>query len=62
MYAEDRAMRRPFRGEMPFVLTLPLGPLGLERKRRARTQRRRRRAAALFVTVAVALAALALSV
>lgn len=60
MYLEDRAMRRPFRGEMPILLTLPLGPLGLERKRRARTQRRRR-LATLFVAFAVALAALALN-
>lgn len=60
MYLEDRAMRRPFRGEMPIMLTLPLGPLGIERNRRARTQRRRR-IATLLVAVGVAVAALALS-
>ena len=58
MYLEERAMRRPFRGEMPIVLTLPLGPLGLERWRRARTQRRWR-AAALVLALAAAIAALA---
>lgn len=56
MYLEDRAMRRPFRGEMPILLTLPLGPLGLERSRRAR--KRRRRIATLVVALAAAVAAL----
>ena len=60
MYLEDRAMRRPFRGEMPILLTLPLGPLGLERKRRARS-RRRRRIATLLVALAVAVTALAVN-
>ena len=60
MYLEDRAMHRPFRGEMPILLTIPLGPLGLERKRRARTHRRRR-IATLLVALAVAVAALTLN-
>ena len=60
MYLEDRAMRRPFRGEMPILLTLPLGPLGIERRRRARSQRRRR-IATLLVALAIAAAALAIN-
>lgn len=60
MYLEDRVMRRPFRGEMPILLTLPLGPLGLERKRRARSQRRRR-IATLLTALAVAVAAFLLN-
>lgn len=61
MFAEERAMHRPFRGEMPIVLTLPLGPLGLERKRLAR-RRARRRTTALVVAVVVAFAALVWSI
>lgn len=60
MYLEDRVMRRPFRGEMPILLTLPLGPLGLERRRRARSQRRRR-IATLLTALAVAVAAFLLN-